>query len=556
MGRRSPLPALRQGDSFWSDALAGFDTAIRNALARAPNGRRETRERIYAAARASLERNLARLGTEPKAAESQRERLAETIAKIEAEWAPATPMSGSMAGTAAVAGAAEDRPPTAHAPAESAASTMTGSPTVLPQRADPITASAPASEQSAERAVLEPPSLAPTPAEPSRSTDSVDSRDTPERVARPAPGVFERGAEDGEEVESSPQLRGSATTVPASSPPAASDADRTVAFDEQPMSTSFRPGMPQPSADATVPAPSSEPVAGDATLAGVTAADRVASTSKGPAASRGKGANKQAREKKGWFGRGARSKDGSEAPSGERTADLSTAEPAIGAASSEPIESEVATPEPRRKRGQATGKARKKGRAAARGAKKAPKKRKGRGIATLLSLALIAGVGVLAYQWVQQSGMMIERPEDRPVAITVPGTEIEARRETVSLEGWIELLPDATVEGAEPGTGGDSYTVSGPTIIRLEGGSVSELGSRARFDLLVRALGGADVSMAVTCDLAGETCGRKRFPVPREPTERLFDASIGQNGALVLNIRPGADDGPFELLAVRALPLS
>ena len=64
--------------------MSGFESAIRNAISRAPDGRPQTRQRIYDAARASLERNLAR--SEVADADTRRAALERTIGSIEEEW--------------------------------------------------------------------------------------------------------------------------------------------------------------------------------------------------------------------------------------------------------------------------------------------------------------------------------------------------------------------------------------------------------------------------------------------------------------------------------------
>lgn len=68
--------------------MNGLETAIRNALARAPNADAEQRERIYQSARLAVEKSLHKQGADDAATlESQRVRVEAVIAGIESEYA-------------------------------------------------------------------------------------------------------------------------------------------------------------------------------------------------------------------------------------------------------------------------------------------------------------------------------------------------------------------------------------------------------------------------------------------------------------------------------------
>ena len=184
--------------------------------------------------------------------------------------------------------------------------------------------------------------------------------------------------------------------------------------------------------------------------------------------------------------------------------------------------------------------------------------RRGRSLARVASLALIVCIGVIGWQWTKESGLL-EPGGERPTAVTVqsdrPDTPAQAQ---VDESEWSDLLDDATTEGsvATLQDGEGSVRIDGEAVLTLAGSALAELGERARFALLVRAQG-AGASLSVTCDLGGEACGRKRFPVAREASELLFDAPIGSTGELRLVLRPDltGEAVPVELLAVRARSL-
>ena len=539
--------------------MAGFETAIRNALARAPNGRAETRERVYAAARASLERNLAARGSDAATAAEQRSRLEATIVSIEQEHGPAPAESAPPAEPATTAA-----PPTSDAPRPAAGTARPAPP--APRAAPPTTA-------------------ADTPAAPHGDGPTApESADAVGPAARPSTNhVAGRASTDPSPGVARGETAGPAVSGHAAAPPRhdrQTDRTGTPPLDDAVAGGTVSPPDARPAASL---APRQErellvapPSDSARSTAEVTRAEAIARAVDAEA-------ERSRRGGMGGTGGGAaassdrvRSGAASEAvvanavPATEPATDARLAEPGDSASAVEIDEAsgvgavtvddravpgrrgrKAAKQAPQRKSSQRKSSQRKPSRRSARREKR-KQGRRGRWVSRLVSLAALLLVGVFGWQWIGASGLL-ERRETARAPITAPsGRPADEPTSSVSAgtEGWVDLFlaEDDSAEGR--------LRVAQATTVPLDVEALASLGERVRIALLVRSASETRGMLAVTCDFGGVGCGRTRFPVPREATELLLDADLAA-GASSLTLDPtiGAENVPVELIAVRARAL-
>ena len=480
--------------------MSGFESAIRNAIARAPDGRPQTRARIYDAARASLQRNLARV--EVPDADSRRSALEMTIERIEAEWRAISMHRPERRPDAAGPDVADERPPD-------------DGPAATPDARHSASPSEPESAAS-----LEPGSAAATAPPASSSVRAVDRRDgvpAPEpRAATPMrapldPVLVEQLAErDGERSPDAVGPVNARTPPPSPSTPGAPHPSGPEGTKAVPHGVGTAP-------DAREGSPLAAPVVGSDDLVATRSLEDGDAPPVGPAV---------------------------EAPTSAGTGD----DPGLA--------SDVSREHGKRSRGKRPRAAK-----ADRGARKGDGRRaggKGRWASWVVSVAILLGVAVLGWRWLDQSGMLEPTGPDR-VAVSVPGDGGTVRGEAVPRE-WTALMTRELSGAVEPVAGQDALRVTGPAEVALDAEQLVALGPDIRLSLLVRAVAEAG-EVAVSCDFPGGGCGRLRFPLPREAEERVVTATVaetmgeGGEARLVLDPTVGGETVPFDLLGVTARAL-
>ena len=210
---------------------------------------------------------------------------------------------------------------------------------------------------------------------------------------------------------------------------------------------------------------------------------------------------------------------------------------------------------PERQKGRAPA-SRKPSRRTARRAKR-KEGRRGRWIARLVSLVALVAVGVFGWRWIESSGLLEERRVER-TAITVPANRPAelGGGGTVDDADWTEVMLPDEVSGAITALPEGGVRIDGEARVPLDPDALAGLGARARIALVMRGVGETAGELAVTCDIGGSGCGRTRFPVAREATERLLDIDVAPGAAsLVLDPSIGGETVPVELLAIRARAL-
>ena len=517
--------------------MSGFESAIRNAIARAPDGRPQTRARIYDAARTSLERNLAR--AELPDADARRQTLELTIERIEAEWRaiamarPGTPRPpDAPKGMQAKPATAVPEPPMAEDQATRAAipadvpESPTGNANLSGDGETDVAASTPndpspsaAAGKASTTAAIEP--RAGSDAAPDAS---IDVAPTPSLGAA-------RNALDPTLAAQLVERDGNAAqaTTPGS-PEAAVDQPRVIV----PPQTGPRADMaPDLALDVAL-----DPMAPDV----------IARTTPLPGTH-------------------------DDGPIGdEGTIRVDADVPEVGPVVDVPDGNGVSAAKEstgrgaRRKtvRGEKATKGRRGERAARRAGRDARPKAgsRGRWIARAVSLVLLIAAGMLGWRWLDGSGMLEPGGSDR-VAISVPGGNVTiTERDAGAGEGgdgsggvsaWTALMTRELSGAVEPVAGQEASRVTGRAEIALDAEALAALGPNISLSLAVRAVG-ATGEVAVACDFEGGGCGRFRFPVPREAGERVVTATIGDAGEARLLLDPtvSGEAVPFDLLGVTA----
>ena len=516
--------------------MSGFESAIRGAISRAPDGRPETRERIYAAARASLDRSLARIGG--SGGDAKRAALEQTIERIEGEWQ-----------ARAARARATPRPPHASEPSPPEPLQPSGplQPSKTPRPPGPSLPS-------------EPPGAADAASQPRSERDGTPRLEasgplsTSDDANRLEPMVSSPAMERKEPSTTGPKVAPTPSDPSATSPPSASAftteepapsgtgpspevRPSPVAVSRDPQPLPIAAPMPTPDAKATSTALDPALVAQLARRDGL-ATSRPTDDEPVPTAPSAPSVDVL-----------------SPAAAAETDAALvaERAVPTSGSADAPSVEADApveASPARRRKRAKG-GKARDAGKPDRAGRRTAKPKAssRGRNIARLVSLALLVGVGVLGYRWLETAGMLV--PGEREV-VTI--TRVDRPPEVAGDERpWTALMTRELSGAVEPLPGEEALRVNGRAEVALDAAALSALGPEISVSLLVRAVG-TPGEAAVSCDFAGGGCGRVRFPLPREAEERVLAATIGEGdeARLVLDASISGTPAPFDLLGVTA----
>ena len=458
--------------------MSGFESAIRNAIARAPDGRPQTRQRVYDAARASLERNLARI--EVPDADQRRRTLELTIERIEEEWraiamrhpersTPQSPRSGS-------------REPPEPVPSDDPERAMTeGEPErpVSPPAADELAATSPTVERGS----------------------AVGRADAVVDGTGRAGGIVSRDGLDPALVRQLAERDGRpATVAPAEPPPVERTAnnDRTATGDRTATDDgAHRTGAPRPTV---------APAGGNG-----------ASVPEQPVAS-----------------------------GGPEAGPVLDAVPEVGPAVE--VTAEPARRDRRRTRPKDARRA-KRARPSA-GRKASTGGRRGRWASRAVSLAVLVGIAVPGWLWLDRSGMLEPTATER-VAVTRPNATSPASGETGG--AWTDLLTREIAGAVEPVVGQEALRVTGAAEVALDAAALTALGPDISVSLLVRAVERTG-EVAVSCRFAEGGCGRLRFPLPREAEERVLNATIGASdeARLVFDPAVGGEAVAFDILGVSA----
>lgn len=534
--------------------MSGFEEAIRTALSAVPAGDAGARQRVFDAARASLDRNLDRIQAPDDVRTSQREALKRTIARIEGQETEPRGQQQSE-GTATIEpDAAEakvatvqpsipnnDVPPPTPASTLNTSSLSSGTPATAPT---PSFLAFDPSIDTARRTAPVPP---PVPSTASRRTFPLG--DAPP----PSPEVSSEPASNPQRKNPEPTRTNEPKAEPAppvSMPPApvpavetalnSTQADRMappssdltalydvstgavppidVSADRRTKSGSFDDGIaPPPVASVRRSAEGDEAgvePGADGTLDSIVPAEQANATGKrvDKAGAKAKRSSTTARAK------GARRPD----PKGERRN----------------------TKAGKARSGTKAGNDRTK-----RGTRAKPPKRKGRTIARIASLLLVAGLGVLAWQWIDSTDLLTP---NEPTTVRAPA-EVALPD---AAGDWTSVFVPVADDNAELlNEGGRTVLrVSGDTTLTLDGDELSALGSdTVRLAIAVRARTAQGGELAVSCRMGEGGCGRTRFPVQREVTELVLDVEpLSSTPALVLQPGLGGEAFTLDVLDVRA----
>ena len=538
-----------------SMAVSGFESAIRGAISRAPDGRPETRARIYAAARASLDRSLARLPDTPDG-DTRREALELTIERIEREWVARSSRALSAARPAS--------PPPSEAPSGPPLSTSP------PERAAPVDPPAPRSAPLPEPTIARSGEVAPASGEGPPAVPAVRGEQPMEPGGETATG--EAGAS------APPADREPSVAMPPAAYPIAGEAAPGPIPEAPEATDASEPFDP--------PAPARDPGEGDAATdvaplpnaAGAAATTRPEPSmpaepvvSRPPERLPSPTVPHDATLDADDAGRGASPIDPALAAAlAARDGVAPAAAPAIDARAPAAQDGAVAVDEPptaadgalrspepvdtapppvevdRRARPARKRRGRRADPDVGARTKRTPR---GRRIARAASLLLVAGAGLLGYRWLDDAGMF-----EAGERTATPITTIERPPEVTADERpWTELMTRELAGAVEPLPGEDALRVNGRGEIALDASALAALGPEISVSLLVRAVGEPGQA-SVQCEFAGGGCGRVRFPLPREAEERVIAATIGEGGEarLVLDAAIGGAPAPFDLLGVTA----
>ena len=474
--------------------MSGFEAAIRNALVRSSSGTADARQRVYAAARASLERNLARVNADEATATAQRQRLETTIDGIEGEWS-GRPREPKPAPTMPAATAPPIPQPAGSPPVERTAdvsSTNAGAAEVAETRGEvPSTA---ATEPSVASPAVSPSSLDVAP---------IDQPDLPDFARSTA----KRASNEARLMEPPPDE----ITEPRR------NRDPFFTASDTPAGT-----LPQHVGVATLDDPVPMPNVGGAR----DRSDR--EPSKGE----------------------PRVDPAADAPHFDAAADDFAVNDVVAAPALDEGE--------RRTRKSATPKRAKSDRRQRHAAEKERRKearRKRRPFRALAMLIVLAAIGA-AHYWVSSEGLL-EARDTNVDAITDVDERPQTAIEAASSSEWVSVfnVDDAAVSGVADIVEIDSEVaarVSGTAALALDGNALSSLGDRVRVAVELRAAREGQ-AIAFTCS-GSLSCGRKRFVAPRELGELLFEVDVAPGGEPTLNVDPGIDGdaGTVEIMAIRA----
>ena len=484
--------------------VSGFEAAIRNALVRSSSGTADARQRVYAAARASLERNLARVNADEATATAQRQRLETTIDGIEVEWSGrAREAVASVTPTAPPpADPAPGPPPVPTAPT---VSEPTPPEPTVPMPVEPERAPQPDTVERAVPAISTPSSQPAAPDE----TAPVDQPDLPDfaRVSATRSSNEARLMEPPPDEVTEPRRNrdpffASETTAPPTLPRQAnidlsasgnvanpeSDSDRAVPA-EPSLGSRVEPAVEAPRVEADTPTATNGATVG---------------TVEGPISSPAIGADER------------RAKTGSER---ER-------------ARSERRQRRTAEKEQRRER-----------------------RRQRRPFRALAFLLVIGALGA-AYYWITDTGLL-EARDTNVDAITDVDERPQTASEAAGPSEWIEVF---TLEGNAFSGAAEMAEVDSEPVVRVDGnatltlnsGALRPLGDRIRIAVALRA---SEEGNAIAFVCSGSlSCGRKRFVAPRELGELLFEVDVTSGADAILNVDPkiGGGDGSVEIMAIRA----
>ena len=484
--------------------MSGFETAIRNALVRSSSGSPDARQRVYAAARASLERNLTRVNADEATATTQRQRLETTIDTIEGEWT-----------------GRPSAPPMPRAPEPPFVSEAKAPPTEPPTaRTSPVE---------------------PNPAQPRRRPSPTEALDVDRSAATTSSDTASQAATPADAADLPEFKRASASRFGTNEarlmepPPDDVEAPRR----RDPFFTRGRSDPAETSAqESSLPVPPAPPTLPEQSGGVVPTIDpgtprRTAPVSREPKL------------------------EVSEEPHGLSSEDGQSVEPSVesGIAQADPSESaavEVKAPTVDRERRSSKRRSARNKRADRKQQRAARRKRwPFRIVAVVLTVGAIA----LAYWWIEGAGLL-EANADRPAAITV------ARDANVETSGtsdatWTEVLSAPETSGAitsDEQSGTSALRVEGPGTVILSPGDLAPLGRNVRLAVSMRTATG-DGAVAVSC-AGGLICGRQRYSAPRETGELIFDAELGE-GTLELVLDPTIDgsDSTIVLSGVAATGL-
>ena len=475
--------------------MSGFEAAIRNALVRSSSGAPEARQRVYAAARASLERNLQRVNADDATATAQRQKLETTIDAVEGEW---------MGASASQEGRLQDR-----------SIVPSGSPSVA-SNGDPIT--------EIREGLHEPhmPAVSPTARINAHGTSGAAVSVPPVPLGHGTSPATQARADvpDLPAFERTPRPRPRNETRLEGPPPDEIDTprrNRDPFFDDRPAAKAEGNASVSATADEDdgVATPHVEP---RADVPSDTIADPDEATTD-PA-------------------------DPIVAGVGE-TDEASAAAPAVLV--------EGQGPNMRTKR------TRKRGRASRKEQRSAEKQRrrelrKTRRPFRIAALLLIVAVAVGAYVLLESAGLL-EAQTDRPAPITVANGPNQPPAASRSAGDWVEVLNVSDAASAvEADRDSARIVIDAPTDLELD---LSGLNGQERVRLAI-ALRAQSVgrNVAFTCEGA-LSCGRQRFVAPREVNELIFEVDRSLGGEPRVRVDPtiAGEAGTIEIFAVRALGL-
>ena len=514
--------------------MSGVEETIRLALSAVPAGDAAARQRVFEAARTSLERNLERIGATEDVKVSQREALARTIARIEAEE---------------TASRTEQRPPE---PAITEAdSSVISSATVrdkdvtipvppLPPNATPRTEElAPQASLAFDPSIDTARRTAPSVHQTSRAVEQTFSL---EGRGQTSPARLSEGLATPSDRNTAAPASQEKTITPAPDMPAPAS---MTAMDKAPSSTNDLASLYDVSTGAVPPIDVSAERRGVMTQepgpvpeVTVTPASMSGDTDSGDAGTRLDGTLDAVVP--------VDQMDGSRRANEDRSATKRR--------SAKRTDGKMRTARKGERRKPTKGKARTVGKAgsiktsAKKGQRGTPAKRKGRMLARIASLLLVVGLGVLGWQWIESTGLS---PRE-PVSVTTspaPAVPIVA-------DDWVSVFVPAADDNAElVNEGGRTVLrVSGDTTLTLDADELAALGSNTvRLAIAVRARNAQGGELAVTCRMGEGGCGRTRFPVQREATELVLDIEpASATPALFLQPGLGGEAFTLDVLDVRA----